>query len=79
MAKYLTLPFMPGLTRQIRTIATCHVYVQVMSECDAVMADLKKSYGVDSFGAIGFCWGGLYAVKLNGGFQSLVCPACGVP
>ncbi|KAK9836066.1 hypothetical protein WJX84_008958 [Apatococcus fuscideae] len=38
---------------------------QVMSESESVLADLKTSHGIDNVGAIGFCWGGLYALKLN--------------
>lgn len=40
--------------------------IQVMGECDAVLAELRNSFGVEVFGAIGFCWGGLHATLLNG-------------
>ncbi|KAK9822890.1 hypothetical protein WJX74_001577 [Apatococcus lobatus] len=38
---------------------------QVLSQSESIIAELKSSHGVQSIGAIGFCWGGLYALKLN--------------
>lgn len=38
---------------------------QVLGETDKIIAELKSSHGVQTVGAIGFCWGGLYALKLN--------------
>ena len=45
--------------------------LQTMVNIQKVIAELRSTYGVQSVGAEGFCWGGHYVVALLG---ATLCP-----
>lgn len=50
----------------VRKFSDAACVLQRFPETQAVVAELRRKYGVKSVGAEGFCWGGHYVVALLG-------------